>query len=310
MARNRHYFLSLIIILVSFSSCVKHPFFAGADATILLTASKTGLELNESTTIFITGFNADGSYLWDGTQVDVSVTNGSVDLPSVELEDGKAQVIVTADQQRGDMVVRARSGSIVSEELNLTVGSVEAVDRIVASLNPPVLPAGGGTVQITVLVYDKYNDPLPGISVVLEADKGILDSSGSPLITDGQGSVTDSLNTDQETTVTIYAGEKQKQVTVSQVADNLLPSANFSYSPTNPKAGETVYFNGASSTDPDGSIQSYRWDFGDGTLGAGVRRGHKYSIGASTSKTFTVTLTVVDDRGGQNSVSKQVTVTI
>lgn len=310
MARKRHYFLSVILILVSVSSCVKQPFFAGADATILLTAAKTGLQLNESTTIFITGFNADGSYLWDGTQVDLSVTNGSVDVPNVELEDGKAQVTVTADQQRGDLIVVARSGNIVSEELNFTVGSVDAVERIVASLDPPVLPDGGGTVRITVMVYDKYNDPVPGISVVLEADKGTLGSGGSPLLTDLQGTVTDYLTTDQETAVTIYAGEKQKQVTVSKAADNLMPSANFSYSPTNPKPGETVYFNGASSTDSDGSIQAFRWDFGDGTLGAGVRRGHQFSIGTSTSRTFTVTLTVVDDRGGQSSSSKQVTVSI
>ncbi len=310
MARIRYYFLSVIILLVSFSSCVKQPFFAGADASILLTAAKSGLQLNESTTIFIAGFNADGSYLWDGTQVDLTVTNGTANVSSVELEDGKAQVTVAADRERGEMVVVARSGNIVSEELSLAVGSIEAVERIVASLDPPVLPDGGGTVRITVLVYDKYNAPLPGISVVLEADKGALDSGGAPLVTDDQGSVTDYLITDQEATITIYAGEKQKQVTVSKAADNLLPLANFSFSPTNPKPGETVYFNGASSTDSDGSIQAYRWDFGDGTLGAGVRRGHDYSIGTSTSRTFTVTLTVVDDRGGENSSSKQVTVSI
>ncbi len=310
MARIRLNFLCVFIILISLCSCVKQPFFAGADATILLTAAKSGLQLDESTIILITGFNGDGSYLWDGTQVDLTITNGTLERASVELEDGKARVTATANQERGDMVIVARSGNIVSEELTLAVGSVSEVERIVASLDPPLLPDGGGTVQISIYVYDKYNTPLSSISVVLESDKGTLRSGGKPLVTNNQGMVTDYLVTDQEATVTVYAGEKQKQVTVSRASDNVLPLANFSFSPINPRPGETVYFNGASSSDSDGSIQSYRWDFGDGTLGAGVRRGHVFSIGTSTSRTFTVTLTVVDNRGGEGSVSKQITVSV
>jgi len=310
MARILLNFLSVIIILFSLPSCVKQPFFAGTDATIILTAARDDLQLNESTTIFITGYNSDGSFLWDGTQVDVTVTNGSVDRTSVDLEDGKAQVVATANRERGEMVIVARSGNIVSEELSLQVGSVASVERIIASLDPPVLPDGGGTIRIVVYVYDKYNDPVPGISVVLESDKGTLQSGGKPLVTNNQGLVIDYLETDQEATVTVYAGEKQKQVTISKNADNVLPQANFTFSPTNPKPGETVYFNGASSTDSDGSIQSYRWDFGDGTTAAGVRRGHAFSIGTSASRTFTVNLTVVDNRSGANSTSKQVTVSI
>jgi len=42
------------------------------------------------------------------------------------------------------------------------------------------------------------------------------------------------------------------------------PVAKFSYSPTNPKVGDTLILNATESLDPDGNIVSYLWDFGDG----------------------------------------------
>jgi len=52
-------------------------------------------------------------------------------------------------------------------------------------------------------------------------------------------------------------------------------------------------FNASGSYDPDGSIVSYSWDFGDGTTGSGVTVSHIYPY----EGTFLVTLTVTDDSG-------------
>lgn len=71
-------------------------------------------------------------------------------------------------------------------------------------------------------------------------------------------------------------------------------------------AGATCTFNGSSSTDPDGTIVSYAWNFGDGTPpGSGVTTSHVYAA----SGTYTATLTVTDNRGGVDTDTAVVTVT-
>ncbi len=57
------------------------------------------------------------------------------------------------------------------------------------------------------------------------------------------------------------------------------------------------------SSDPDGSVASYAWEFGDGSGGAGKTASHAYS----TAGDYTVKLTVTDNDGATASVSKQVT---
>ena len=65
-----------------------------------------------------------------------------------------------------------------------------------------------------------------------------------------------------------------------------------------------IAFSGATSGDPDGSIASYAWDFGDGSTGSGATPSHSYTgVG-----TYTVTLTVTDNGGLRNSATTTATV--
>jgi PKD repeat protein len=71
--------------------------------------------------------------------------------------------------------------------------------------------------------------------------------------------------------------------------------------PKSGSVGQTLSFSGADSTDVDGRIVSYVWDFGDGTTDSGEEVTHSYSAAGS----YQVTLTVTDDGEGTDQVVAQ-----
>ena len=95
----------------------------------------------------------------------------------------------------------------------------------------------------------------------------------------------------------LYEGKATLPLVV-MVSTNCLPTARFSYTPTKVGLSEEVSFDASASSDPDGSISSYKWDFGDGGEGSGVNVEHSYhGLGD-----YTVTLTVIDNEGDRKSV--------
>jgi chitodextrinase len=77
--------------------------------------------------------------------------------------------------------------------------------------------------------------------------------------------------------------------------------------------GSPVQFNGSASYDPDGSIVSYTWNFGDSTNGTGVAPKHTYLTyrwNGTAYKPYTVNLTVTDNGGLTNMTSAFVTIWI
>ena len=89
-------------------------------------------------------------------------------------------------------------------------------------------------------------------------------------------------------------------VSVPGTATNQSPTASFSAS----SSGLTASFDGTGSGDPDGSISSYAWDFGDGSTGTGANPTRTYAADG----TYSVKLTVTDNGGATGSTTKAVTV--
>lgn len=86
---------------------------------------------------------------------------------------------------------------------------------------------------------------------------------------------------------------------------NQAPQAAFSVSPATGSLNTTFAFDASTSRDIDGSIVSYAWNFGDGSGAEGATASHRYAAAG----TYTVLLTVTDDRGESAQKSINVVVT-
>ena len=79
---------------------------------------------------------------------------------------------------------------------------------------------------------------------------------------------------------------------VTITAENAPPVAEARASPTSGSAPLTVNFDGSQSYDPDGTIESYHWDFGDGSREQTANASHQYQ----NLQSYTAVLTVTDDK--------------
>lgn len=96
------------------------------------------------------------------------------------------------------------------------------------------------------------------------------------------------------TTATITGGSPGNQAPVANAGG-----------PYSAAVGASITFNGANSSDPDGTITSYAWYFGDGATGSGATPSKSYSAAG----TYAVTLTVTDNQGATNSATASATIT-
>jgi PKD repeat protein len=82
--------------------------------------------------------------------------------------------------------------------------------------------------------------------------------------------------------------------------------AIFTYSPSTPVAGTVIAFDASASSDPDGTIVSYAWSFGDGSTASVPSPSHAYVASGS----YSVQLTVTDNGGRTAQVARTVVVSL
>ena len=86
------------------------------------------------------------------------------------------------------------------------------------------------------------------------------------------------------------------------------PAAAFTIAPSTPAPGSSVSFDASGSTDPEGTISDYSWNFGDGTpvqdAGASAGVQHTYA----TRGSYTVALMVTNNFGQTSTSTRTVTV--
>ena len=226
-------------------------------------------------------YDPDGtieSWVWDWGD---SSAVGSGEMAShTYLADGTYDVILT---------VTDNEGLTDTETLPVTVAEVKY---------PPSASFTVSAVELVVSVNAGGSTDSDGVIVSYEWDWGDLSMMDSGVLAahtyamDGTYTITLKVTDDD--------GLWDTDAKSVPVASKKAPVASFTWS----ALGLRLDVNAGASYDPDGTIESWDWDWGDGSMGSGETAFHVYS----TAGDYTVILTVTDNDMMTDTASDLVTV--
>jgi len=238
------------------------------------------------------GAGPDGWLWFSSTGVSGSDTvEYTVTVPQ-SATSGTYTVSVTASTEGEGNASATDETTITVEQSANTPPTIDAIsDQTVTEGDSTTVPAtaddpDGDTVSLSL-------SEAPDFVSLSNGELTIAPQSGDA------GTYTVEVTADDGTTTTT----ESFQVTVEEPA-NQAPSAAVDVSPADPEVGEDVTFSASDSTDSDGSIESYEWDFGDGQTASGEEVTHSYDDAGE----YTVELTATDDDGATDTVTETITV--
>jgi len=187
------------------------------------------------------------------------------------------------------------AGSVPSNSATLTVNP--AVNK------PPVANAGPdqATQSLTTITFNGSGSSDPDGTITSYAWNFGDGTSGSGV------TVSHSYAKPGTYTVTLTVTDNGGLTAIDTAvvtASNRPPVANAGPDQVAP-VNQAVSFSGSGSSDPDGTIASYAWNFADGNSGSGISVSHAYA----NAGTYNVTLTVTDNSGATASDTAVVTIT-
>src|SRR5881396_1972341 len=174
------------------------------------------------------------------------------------------------------------------------------VDELHPSITNPMFPAA---MQPTAAITFSPSSPAAGYPVTLNATSsgGTAPYTFTWTFGDGtNGTSNPAIHTfpsggSYNVTVTIRDGTGAVIWTfrIINVKYDVPPVPAFTWTPAVVFAGETVFFDGSTSYDPDGVIVAHQWQLGDGSVQTGIGVLQTYS----SPGVYEVTLSVTDDSG-------------
>ncbi|RXK48650.1 PKD domain-containing protein [Halorientalis pallida] len=92
------------------------------------------------------------------------------------------------------------------------------------------------------------------------------------------------------------------------VTSNQSPDAVLDVRPSNPRAGESVTFDASGSSDPDGIIETYEWDFDGDNVDDRTTTSPQVEYSYDAAGNYVPSVTVVDDDGARDVTSRDASV--
>jgi PKD repeat protein len=103
----------------------------------------------------------------------------------------------------------------------------------------------------------------------------------------------------------VTSGGTASSAAIFTLLNNQVPNAQFTVDPASIGKNSTATFDASKTTDTDGTVTNYGWNFGDGQTANGKIATHKFA----QAGTYQVRLNVTDNRGGTNFSSRSLEVT-
>jgi large repetitive protein len=259
--------------------------------TASFTTSPSAPVAGERVTFTSTSTDPDGRIVGQAWDLD---NDGSYD-------DGTAttasRTFAGAGTYRVQLGVMDNDGAVVMKSVNVVVKANGA--PVAAFTAAPSSPETGQTITLNSTSSDPDGRPLAQ-EWDLDADGAYDDATGAT----ASRSFAD--NGTRRVSLRVTDSGGTVRTTFRDIAvQNRRPTAAFGVSASEVDTGTAITFT-SGSTDPDGTVASYRWDFdGNGTTDA---TGPTVSRSFSDNGTPTISLSVTDDDGATHSVSRQVTI--
>lgn len=184
-----------------------------------------------------------------------------------------------------------------------------ATSSLVQSIT--IQPGSAPTVSYT---YSMSGNTLTVNSVASDSDGTIATLAwnfGEPSSSSNTASIASTSHTYSTSgtyTVTFTATDDEgASTTVSKsIKINAVPTASYTYSISD----KTLTFNAGASTDADGTIDNYAWDFGESGSSSNTASGSSSSASHTYASygTFTVVLTITDNDGGTSTKTQNIKV--
>ncbi len=259
---------------------------------------------NNAVTITLTGSDPENSPLTYSVvtlPARGSLTGTAHSLTYTPAEDYVGEDSFTFTVNDGALTSTAAAVSITVERAPVVLAVTGITPSAIpgGTVDTPVTISGSGFDSSTAITFSGGAGPAPTVKVVSVSLDGTT-INGDLTAKDGgpnrERSWDMTLTNADGSSVTLA---NALLVTLPAPTSNTPPTADFSYSITDLTIDLTD-----TSTDSDGSITSWNWDFGDGTNSTEQHVQHTFG----SPGTYSVTLTVIDDEGASDARSQNLTV--